>query len=234
LKAIKKITYLQTENDFFSEMTGKIVFHYIYLNENIYLANGMQKDISFSKILEFLTDLIDNKTSGTLYVISECNHAGTISLDKGEINAIYFGARRGQKAIPMISNISRGCYRFEGTNLVERTHELPPTHEILNLLRNPHILNTSSPTASTPANANELITDENKSRLCRTLKHLLAEHIGPIADMVIDDAVDEIGDFCSTPQLTQDLIDKLSEEIDDNNEVKQFRNKAYAALKDIL
>lgn len=194
----------------------------------------MQVSVPYSQILEFLTSLVDNKASGTLFVHSDNNHAITIALDNGRIHAMYYGARRGRKAIPLVSNISGGRYRFETSSLVETAHELPPTPEILNLLRNPHANNDSSPTVSSPVTGSEVIKEEKKSILCQELKVLLAEHMGPIADMVFDDVVDEIGDFCSTPQLTQDLINKLSEEIDDMTEVEQFRNKAYVVLNAIM
>jgi hypothetical protein len=194
----------------------------------------MHKNVPYSQILEFLTDLVDSKTSGTLFVHSECNHAITIALDKGRINAIYFGARRGRKAIPLVSNISSGSYRFEATNLVGSSHDVPSTPEILNLLRSPYAVKVPGSTVSSPASDDDVIREGKKNILCRELKSLLAEHMGPIADMVFDDVVDEVGDFCSTPQLTQDLINKLSEEIDDASEVRQFKNKAYVALNNIL
>lgn len=194
----------------------------------------MQKTIPYSRILDFLTDLVDNKTSGTLYIHSECNHAITIALDNGQINAMYFGARRGRRAIPLIRNISRGSYRLDKSNLVENPHDLPPTHDLLNQLRNPHTTIESNSTASSSVNAGEVISEEKKKRLCQELKNLLAKHMGPFAEIIFDDAVDEVGNFCSTPQLTQELINKLSEEIDDTNEMEQFRNNAYLVLNNVL
>lgn len=192
----------------------------------------MPKKVPYPQILDFLTDLVDGKSSGTLFVHSECNRAITIALDKGQIHALYFGARRGRKAIPLISNIAGGSFRFEDTNLVESFHDLPPTPEILNLLRNPHTAIESGGASASTGNA--VIREEKKNLLCQELKGLLAEHMGPIAEVVFDDAVEEVGDFCATPQLTQDLINKLSEEIDDSSEVKQFRNKAFVVLNNIL
>ncbi|MCU7929206.1 MAG: hypothetical protein KZQ90_00250 [Candidatus Thiodiazotropha sp. (ex Codakia rugifera)] len=194
----------------------------------------MRENVPYSQILDFLTNLVDNKTSGTLFVHSESNHAITIALENGRIHAIYFGARRGRKAIPLVSNISGGSYKFEASGLVGTFHDLPTTPEVLNLLRNPHTTNESRSTDSSPVTHNDVITEENKTILCQELKGLLAEHMGPIAEMIFDDVVSEVGDFCSTPKLTQDLINKLSAEIDDSTEVEQFRGKAYLALNNVL
>jgi hypothetical protein len=202
------------------------------------------KYVSYPQILDFLTDLVDSETSGTLFIHSACNRAITFALENGNIHAVYFGARRGRKAIPLISNITGGSYRFEVSDLVEAFHDLPTTHEILHLLRNPHTINvpnhagpTSTPTtipAIDPTRGDGQITEEQKSFLCQELKGLLAEHMGPIAEMVFDDTVNDAGDFCATPESTQNFINILSEEIDNTNEVQQFRIKANEVLNKIL
>jgi hypothetical protein len=195
----------------------------------------MQKNLPFSQILDTLTMLVDKKTSGTMFIRSDSNHAITIALDSGRIHAMYYGAKRGRKAIPLISNTSAGSYKFEVSNLVESFHDLPPTPEILNLLRNPSSENKPKPTIS-PASIphGEAIKEEKKEVLSQKLKSLLAEHMGPIAEIVFDDTVDEVGDFCATPQLTEELINRLSEEIDNTSEEEQFRDKAYLTFNEIL
>jgi hypothetical protein len=195
----------------------------------------MQNSVPFSQILDFLTELVDNKTSGTLFIHSETNRAITVALDCGQIHALYFGARRGRRAIPLISDISGGSYRFEETNLVDTFHDLPPTPEILSELRaSINVYESPLTVSSTTTSSNEAIDDDKKRNLCYELKSLLLQHIGPIADIVFDDAVDEVGDFCTTPLLTKDLINKLSEEIDNTAEIEQFRSRAYIVINNIL
>jgi hypothetical protein len=201
-----------------------------------------KRNVSYSKILDFLTTQVDKTMSGTLFIHSKCNRAITIALDSGEIHALYMGARRGRKAIPLISNITGGSYRFEVSDLVEANHDLPPTHEILHLLRRPHSSSNNGTDRSVPANIavtapmnnTKGLSDEKIDILCQELKGLLSEHLGPIADVVFDDTVDEVGDFYSSPELLQSLINKLSEEIDNNNEVEHFVSNANVILNSIL
>lgn len=194
----------------------------------------MRENVPYSQILEILTELVDSETSGTLFIRTEANHAITFALDNGRISAIFYGARRGLKAISLISNISGGSYKFEASNLAGISHELPTTPEILNLLRNPHPTEGARPATSSPGAGSERISEENRNILCQQLKSLLAKHLGPIAEMVFDDTIDEAGDFCSTPELARDLINKLSADIDDATEVEQFRSDAYAAINRVL
>jgi hypothetical protein len=191
----------------------------------------MPKILPYSQLLKVLTNLVDKKTSGTLFIRSDSNHAITIALNAGKIHAMYFGAKRGRKAIPLISEISAGSYRFEASDFIENSHDLPPTQEILGLLREPKAAGKAATTSSTPpAGKDKKVREEQKTILCQQLKALLSEHIGPIAEIIFDDIAEEVGNFCATPQLTHDLINKLSEEIGDGAEVEQFRSKAYTVL----
>jgi hypothetical protein len=206
-----------------------------------------ERNVSYSKILDFLTTQIDKTMSGTLFIHSSCNRAITIALDSGEIHALYMGAKRGRKAIPLISNITGGSYRFEVSDLVEANHDLPPTHEILHLLRKPHGSSNNGSALSIPTsisaktstknnntNNPKGLPDEKIDILCQELKGLLSEHLGPIADVLFDDTVDEVGNFYSSPEMVESLINKLSEEIDNNNEAKHFISSANVIINSVL
>ncbi|PLY17009.1 MAG: hypothetical protein C0631_00275 [Sedimenticola sp.] len=193
----------------------------------------MRDNLTYSELLDVLTGLVDEKTSGTLFIRTDSNHVITIALDAGQIYAMFYSARRGRKAIPLISNIAGGSYKLESSGLKGISHDLPSTPEILNLLRNPHVAEESGPDSGAGASGGE-ITDKNKTILCQELKNLLAEHLGPIAEMVFDDTVDEAGDFCATPELAQALVSKLAADIDDADEVEQFKSRAYAAINRML
>lgn len=191
----------------------------------------MQKNLTLQQLLQVLTDLVEEKRSGTLFIHSTCNHAVTFALDKGRIFAIFHGARRGRKAIPLISQIAGGTYRFESSELSGISHDLPPTSEILNQLKTGQT-GTYDRTDKTAASALAQggVSNESKDQLCRELKSLLSDYVGPIAEMVFDEALDEIGDFCTSAGLTQTLIDRLSLDITDPDEVTRFREQAYSLI----
>jgi hypothetical protein len=194
----------------------------------------MHESLPYHELIQVLTDLVDKQSSGTLFIHSDCNHAITFGLEKGRIFAIFHGARRGRKAIPLVGKISGGTYKFESASLGGISQELPATPEILHLLRTSADPGSAHQPTSSPATANMAVSVERKNQLCQQLKDLLAAHLGPIAEMVFDDATDEIGDFCSSPELAQQLIDKLSLDIDDAEEVAQFRSQAYSVIDSML
>ncbi len=194
----------------------------------------MADNLTFPQLLDSLTDLIDKKRSGTLYIRSNCNHVITFAIDAGRIFAIFHGPRRGRKAIPLISQIAGGSFKFESTELTGVSHELPSTPEILNMLRTKRTGNAPQPTVLESGSDASGISEENKSLLCQQLKGLLAVHLGPIAEMVFDEAINESADFCATSEQALGLIDKLSSDIDDAAEIAQFKSQAFEAINKML
>ncbi len=193
----------------------------------------MTESLTYLQLLEALTELVNSKASGTMFIRSQCNHAITFSLEAGRIYALNHGPRRGRSAIPLISQIAGGSYRFDTAGPGRSAQELPSTAEILEQLKTPRG-DIQTLEISTPDNGTRSISAEQKHRVCQELKNLLARHLGPIAEMVFDNTVDETGDFCSTPEGTEELIDKLADDIGNPQEVVQFREEAYRAIQKLL
>ena len=124
----------------------------------------MSNTVPYTQLLHVLTELVDRKQSGTLFIHSDCNHAITFALDAGRIFAVFHGARRGRKAIPMISNISGGTYKFESSSLNNLSQELPSTPKILNLLRTPQTVETLKTPAKSSLGQQTGISEGAKNR----------------------------------------------------------------------
>lgn len=167
-----------------------------------------------------------------MFIRSQCNHAISFSLEAGRIYALNHGPRRGRSAIPLISQIAGGSYRFDTAGPGRPAQELRPTAEILQLLITSRT-GADVQGSSSSAGGTDSISVEQKLLICQELKKLLTQHLGPIADMVFDDTVDEEGSFCSTPEKTQELIDKLATDIGDPKEIEQFRREAQKTIDQI-
>ena len=187
----------------------------------------MADSLTYTQLLEVLADLVAKKSSGTLYIRSDCNHVISFALDGGKIYAVYHGPRRGRNALSLISAISGGTYQFEATPLSAKPQDLPSTPEILELISTPQQGRAAPALGEAGGSA---VSEEKRNMVCGELKRLLTEHLGPIADMVFDDAIQDIEDFCSTPERTLQLIDRLADDIEDSEETVQFREKANAVV----
>jgi len=168
-----------------------------------------------------------------MFIHSRCNHAISFCLDSGQIYAINHGPRRGDKAISLIGQITGGSYRFDESSPNRLAQDLPPTAEILGRLKTSQDT-AKIPTSSSSAVGADSVSAEQKQRICQELKNLLLEHLGPIAEMVFDDTVDETGDFYSSPERTQVLIDKLAVDIGDPAEIAQFSKEANKVISKML
>jgi hypothetical protein len=194
----------------------------------------VEDHLTFSQLLDLLTDLVDERRSGTLFIRSDSNHVVTVGLEKGRIIALFYGARRGTNAIPLICQIGAGSFRFESDVLSGVHQELPATSGILNRLRARDDIKPAHPAVSGAPPAGSGISREKRDRLCRQLQELLGDYLGPIAQMVFDDAVAESGAFYATPEQAKAFIHKLTLDIDNPREVEEFRNRAFEVFDRVL
>ena len=194
----------------------------------------MEDYLTFSQLLDLLTELVDARQSGTLFIRTDTNHVITIGLEKGQIIALFYGAKRGQSAIPMICQINTGSYRFESDVLSGVLQELPSTPEILNRLRSGEVPESPQPTRGETPISGSGISKEKRDRLCSQLRELLGDYLGPIAQMVFDDAVAESGTFYATPDKAKAFIHLLTQDIDNPKEVEEFRDKAFEVFDRVL
>ena len=185
---------------------------------------AMTLNFAYPQLLEILQELIDKKETGTLFIRSESNRLATFTLQDGRAIAISFGPRKGDRAIPHIKEISSGTYRFDKESPIGTPQRLPDTGELMNLLKSnresTEIVNTAG-TGSAGGSA----SNRSSGKFGKELKALLTDHLGPIADVIYDDTLEELGGVCSNTHQAQILIDRLATDIDDA-EIWQFREKA--------
>ena len=185
--------------------------------------------LTYQQLMDELTRLVTSHSSGTLFIHSDCNHLITFTLKSGRITALYFGPRKGQKAIQFILGISGGSCRFETTGLTREPQQLPPTQEIISMLRSGAVgHNTKITTVKSGLDSNTW-TDEKQRGVLEELKVILTDYLGPIAGIIVEESLDELSGSALTDDSYQELIDKLSLNIDPD-EVREFQHKAKAML----
>ena len=189
----------------------------------------MATSLTYPQLLEVLRQHVSGRSSGTLYIRTDCNHAVSFALDSGRIYAVYYGPRRGRNALNSISGITGGTCHFESLQLSTAPQDLPSTPEILGLISVAREDRTGS-----PLEAGKAADTEQKTRVCFELKQLLRNYLGPIADMVFEDALAENEHYCTTHESARMLIDRLADDIEDSAETAQFSQRANAIVNRIL
>jgi len=187
----------------------------------------MSESFTLTQMLDVLEDLIKKKQSGSLFITSEDSHFVTFGLEGGRIISVMYGPKRGVAALPLIAAVKSGAYRFDAGGVTGKPQELPTTKQIVEMLR-------SGAPAEVPASRGAAqgggISEAERNFVCSQLKDLLAKHLGPIAGIVIDDALEEAGDICEDPERTHALVDKLVAEIDSESEAAAFRARAERVI----
>ena len=171
--------------------------------------------LTYRQLMDELTRLIKSRSSGTLFIHSDCNHAITFTLKSGQITALYFGPRKGRRAIPMTLGISGGTCHFDETELARVPQDLPPTPEIMAQLQ---------PSAMTEESTPGSLPEEVRYQILQELQQILTENLGPIANLIFEETLGEMDTPCATEDSFQHLIQKLSLNIEPG-EITRFHDQ---------
>jgi len=180
------------------------------------------------RLWEMLNELVTEARTGTLYIKSDDAHAGMISLRNGEVVGILYRSRFGAPAVELIRQVTGGTCRFDANAPGVEAGACPPTLEILHALAPP-----GQSAVNGSAEATRRMGD--KAALQGFLNDLsghLQSHIGPIAAMVLEGAVQEMGQLRRIDQA-KSLITKLMGEIDDDGDASSFLSDALDSLSKV-
>lgn len=189
----------------------------------------MAKHCDYRQLMEHLSKLISDKRSGTLYIKSDDDHAGMISLRDGHIISMFCQSQHGQPAIEQIRKMSGATCRFDPNAPGIDSGECPSTPEILRVLAPGGPESLEIPAAG-EASASPAAVPKALEDLLAQLRMGLQNRIGPIATMVMDQALAESGRIEQANQVKA-LIDRLTREIDDKREASSFATEARSSLR---
>ncbi len=195
----------------------------------------MSDYLSNIQLQEILARLVAEERSGTFVINSACNHVVTIALDNGQIVAVFYGPKRGRPAIPLISRISGGTYRFEDSTFGLNTQDLPSTTEIVIALQRGSELRVGDFSSQKDGHTQTgQISSAHVQQIYQGLEKILVQYLGPIASMVLDDVCQASERSSKGPEEFSKLITCLLDEIEDEEEAMRFKREATKLLVDLL
>jgi len=190
----------------------------------------MNDQFSYPDVVRMIKDLVAKRGTATLYVRTDRNRVVMIGVRGGEIVTLSSGPKRGEKAIPMLREMSSATVRIEDSAVAFHSEEMPSTQTILAMLSaeaEPRQPETSAAAANTPpSNDRVMETEKVRTVLC----HLLGPHLGPISPLICEEVVDSISGPLDAQRL-RSIIDRLATEIADPAEALQFAAEAARQLK---
>lgn len=173
----------------------------------------MSELVPLDNLVTALRSATDGGKSGAFFITTENQHSAMITLADGKITGLKYRQARGYDAASALAQITQLKYQ----SAAEPT-ELPGEAD-LNTRAVLEILTTGNAGAGeTAAAAASLDLDGLRERYVSA--------IGPIGGALFDEIVDELGDKLGTPEGARLLVDRLAEQIDEEDEARRFRQDA--------
>lgn len=176
--------------------------------------------LSYSELIAELRQLLSGRATGIMFISTANNHAIHIGIQTGEIVGCRYRFKRGIDALPPIMEMEAGRYSFNPGSSGSDDPALPPTDVLLKMLSE---RNQGAPAdvpiqgTNQPSEAHALIATE------------LALYLGPIASVIIEDYLDDIGQVHDSGAL-QKMLGSVASEIADERKREEFTKSVLSKL----
>lgn len=191
----------------------------------------MPEQVTYKSFLRLIEDMVENRESGVLYLRTDRNRSVFVGIRNGKIETLVSGLRRGAKAIKTILDMSSGSYRRDNATLALDSGDLPPTTEILQILKDRDAeLDLDEPTVPLESVFEEADASIDSQHALKILCDLLHDYIGPVAPIICED-ITQGGARLSNASELDDLIMELADEVDSDDEAREFIQRAQTSLK---
>ena len=205
------------------------------------------KIISYDEIVQELSALCSDKSTGTMFIVSDSGHSSRISMLDGEIRCFAYSMHKGNDALLDMYNMKTGKYHFSaGIYNPYNKLELPETSELLIHFKNKSFPPDMSQEKKVDLSQTMKITDDmlkvssaetsNKGhskvkmsmeaskiiKIVDDIEVALTNYLGPFADITVQDYLNSHKRPDSRTDFKQ-MIDFLVFEIDEVKEQESFK-----------
>lgn len=185
----------------------------------------MKGFISEGRLPYLLLNLYLKQLTGVLFFKSPSNKLYRIYIDKGNIVYLTSIGEKDKALLEQFLLEKGGEYSFsqQPVSAAQSTFQIPPMAEILQQMGLPKDKIEAKPKSSF------------NGRLFETIRWELTKLIGPISSVIINDKLIEMGEIKDLfpRERIQELIEKISAEIPDDNRKNIFNKTVKEAIKNL-
>jgi len=181
----------------------------------------MSELVPLDNLISALQSASQGGKTGAFFITTEDQHSAMITLSKGGITGLKFRSARGYEAAAELAK----CSQLKFQTAAEPT-ELPGEGNI----ESDSVINVLKTGDASAAGAGVAGGASGGSIDLDALRERYISAIGPIAGALFDEAVEEMGDALQTQDGAEKLIQKLAQQIDDQNEADKFVRDARAQM----
>lgn len=180
-----------------------------------------------SQLINLIREVVGAKETGLVSVLTDTNHAVLLKFYAGKLIHLHSRTREIGDVVQVLNESGQVRFKFAHF-LLEAEPELMPIESLLQLIEtgNNEVVATKS---SPKIPDNDVTTEvEQSSSELEPIKELLAnlasEYVGPIVDMLVDEAFENNNDPMQAIEFIADMIP-------DRDQATSFRSKAHKATK---
>lgn len=171
--------------------------------------------VPLEELVAALRSATEHGKSGAFFITTEQQHSAMITLARGRITGMKYRQARGYDAAAALAGMAQLKYQA-----ASEPTELPGegdlnTRAILEILTTGEAQRAAEPT---PAQRAPLDLDGLRERYVAA--------IGPVGAALFDELVEELGEQLATVEGAGLLIERLAEQIDEEEEAQRFRHDA--------
>ena len=192
-----------------------------------------KKQYSYAQLIQQLKDFCNNNRSGTMLIISSDSHSIRFVLESGIIIACAYTMTQGKDALLQIRKIQSGSFSFVdggftgGMNINESP--LPDTDTIFRVLSQGIDINegmtVNTPAFPSPSPQASALGSLNFNQAIKDIEGELAEFLGPMAEFIFEEAIEDLG-FPRSPNDLANLVKAVASEIDNPAEKETFKQNS--------
>ena len=180
--------------------------------------NANRPIVSVEEFVKGLQKLCDEKRSGTLYFVTDENHAGFLCLQSGAIQYIHYHGLKGDNALRSMSSIRGVSQRFDPQQrLTVPGSQLFKVEQVVKIVSGDETVAAQASAAGTSPKIQPV--SKLGSEIRESLEQRLVEHIGPMASLICQEV------FASTQDYNS-AINVLAGRIPSQEKAREFLRDA--------
>ncbi len=180
-----------------------------------------------SQLMHLIREVVGAKETGLVSVLTDTNHAVLLKFYAGKLIHLYSRTREIGDVVQVLNESQQVRFKFAHFSM-EAEPELMPIESLLQLIEtgnNEIVATKSSP--NIPDNDVTIDVGQSSSELepiKELFTELASEYVGPIVDMLVDEAFENNNDPMQAIEFIADMIP-------DRDQAASFRSKAHKATR---
>ncbi len=191
----------------------------------------MSEQMDYSSLMQALQAKLVEKVSGMMFISPQNGRPIVMAIKEGVVCSIYSSTSKGRAALSQLAEVEQSSYQFNATAapMILPGTEITP-EEVSDVLGISSVVVTAA-TSSSQGTTREADPDFH-ARALALIKERLIDIMGPFASVILQDALrSSSSSHFNSVDDTEDLLEKLAEEMDDKQEALQFSRQIKSALE---